>query len=121
MPANYRNAVCYLDTNVLIYAFDTADTVKQQLSKELLRYFPQNRSGRISIQVLSEWRNAMIKKYSQLVDATLRREFIRNMGVWQPLAISPQILIKADELSDRYRFSPYDAIHVQCALELGCR
>ena len=121
MSANYRDAICYIDTNIWIYLFDRNAPVKQRVSKELLLHLHRTRRGRISVQVISEWRNTMIKRFSHLVDGHLRRRFIRYLGAWNPLSISPEILIKADELCDRYSFSPYDSIHVQCALELKCQ
>jgi hypothetical protein len=33
MSAKYRDAICYIDTNILIYLFDRAEPAKQQLSK----------------------------------------------------------------------------------------
>jgi len=121
MRVNYREAICYLDTNMLIYVFDTTEPAKQRVSKDLLLHFHSQRTGRISVQVLAEWRNVMIKKFSHLIDGDFRRRFIAHFSGWQPLKISPAILIKADELCDRYRFSPYDSIHIQSAIELGCQ
>ncbi len=121
MSVNYRDSVCYIDTNIWMYLFDKTAPAKQRISKELLLHFHRSGRDRISVQVISEWRNTMIKKYSHLVDANFRRRFLRYLGVWDPFAISPEILVKADELCDRYNFSPYDSIHVQCALELDCQ
>ena len=121
MNGNYREALCYFDTNILVYLFDKADPAKQRLSKDLMLHFHRKRTGRISVQVIAEWRNVMIKKFGQFVDKDVRRRFIKHLGGWKPFAISPTILLKADELCDRYTFSPYDSIHVQCALELGCQ
>ena len=121
MRANYREALCYIDTNIWIYLFDKTAPVKQRTSKELLLHLHRTRQGRISVQVIAEWRNTMIKKFGHLIDADFRRRFMRYLGVWKPLSVSPGILINADKLCDRYNFSPYDSIHVQCALELNCQ
>jgi predicted nucleic acid-binding protein len=121
MRGNYRDAICYLDTNIWIYVFDQAAPAKQRVSKDILLHFHRTGRGRISVQIMSEWRNTMIKKFSHLVSAELRRRFIGYLSVWQPLPISPDILLNADELCDRYHFSPYDSIHIQCALEMNCQ
>jgi len=121
MSAKYRDAICYIDANILIYLFDRTELAKQQLSNDLFLHFHRNRKQRISVQIISEWRNTMVKKFSHLVDGNLRRHFIRYLGVWNPLLVTSDILVKADELCERYSFSPYDSIHVQCALELGCQ
>lgn len=120
MNAKYLQAVCYLDTNLLIYMFDDRDMSKQQKANELYLHFLTTGLGRISVQVMSEWRNAILKKFSHLVDKDYRREFLETLKAWNPLQISPEMIIKADRLCDDYAFSPYDAIHIQAALELKC-
>ena len=48
-------------------------------------------------------------------------EFLETLQAWNPLQISPDIILNAERLCDSYAFSPYDAIHIQAALELDCR
>ena len=62
----------------------------------------------------------MIRKFSQVVSKEDRRKFIRLFVAWKPLVVTPSIILKAEDLCDRYHFSPFDAIHVQCALEQNC-
>ena len=121
MNANYLQAICYLDTNVLIYMFDDRDPVKQQQANELYLHFLTTGLGRISVQVMSEWRNAIVKKFRHLIDPDYRREFLETLQAWNPLPISAEMVIQADLLCDHYALSPYDAIHIQAALELHCQ
>ena len=79
MNANYLQAICYLDTNVLIYMFDDRDPVKQQQANELYLHFLTTGLGRISVQVMFEWRNAIVKKFRHLVDSDYRREFLETL------------------------------------------
>jgi predicted nucleic acid-binding protein len=106
MNADYLQSLCYLDTNLLIYMFDDKDVVKQQKANELYLYFLTTGLGRISVQVMSEWRNAMVKKFAHLVDNAYRREFLETLQAWHPLQISPEIILSADRLCDHYSFSP---------------
>lgn len=121
MRAQYHNAICYIDTNIWIYLFDNRTPVKQRVSKEVLQHLHRTRQGRISVQIISEWRNTMIRKFNHLVSVELRRRFMRYLSLWHPLQISSDTLLQADELCDRYHFSPYDSIHIECALELNCQ
>lgn len=120
MNADYLQAMCYLDTNLLIYMFDRNAPAKQRKANELYLHFLRQRTGHISVQVIAEWRNAMVKKFQGLVNGELRRTFIDLLQAWNPLPISPRIIRQADELCEQYHFSPYDSIHVQCALDLNC-
>jgi len=121
MNAEYSQARCYLDTNVLIYMFDARDPVKQQTANDIYLHFLTTGLGRISVQVMAEWRNAMIKKFSHIIDNAYRREFLETLQAWNPLPILPETIINADVLCDDYYFSPYDAIHIQATLELDCQ
>jgi len=121
MKDKYRDTLCYLDTNIFVYMHDSSDLKKKNISDELYRYFMKTKKGRISVQVISEWRNVMIKKYSHIVSNEVRRKFIRYLEVWKPLVTTPDIIFKADNLCDHYSFSAYDSIHVQCALEQNCK
>jgi len=100
MHGNYLQSICYLDTNLLIYMFDDRDEVKQRKANELYLHFLTTGLGRISVQVMSEWRNAMVKKFNHLVDNAYRREFLETLQVWKPLQISPEIILSADRLCD---------------------
>ncbi len=93
----------------------------QWKANELYLHFLTTGLGRISVQVMSEWRNAMVRKFHNLIDNAYRREFLETLQAWNPLQISPEIILNADRLCDHYAFSPYDAIHIQAALELDCR
>jgi predicted nucleic acid-binding protein len=45
----------FVDTNMLVYAYDNQDAQKQQQAKALLRQLWREQSGCISIQVLQEF------------------------------------------------------------------
>ena len=63
----------------------------------------------------------MVRKFPKVVDKESRRKFIRLLNAWKTLVITSSIIIKAETLCDQYNFSPYDSVHVQCALEQGCQ
>lgn len=121
MRDKYHDAVCYLDTNIFVYMHDSSDPEKKVTSDGLYKHFMKTKKGRISVQVISEWRNVMVRKYAHIVSSEMRRRFIRYLKVWKPLVTTPDIILRADRLCDLYNFSAYDSIHIQCALEQNCR
>ncbi len=121
MKDKFFHSICYLDTNIFVYMHDENEAEKKDISNYLYKLFLQTGNGRISIQVISEWRNIMIKKFSMIVSKEARRNFIRLFEAWEPLVITPELILKSDKLCDHYNFSPYDAIHIQCALEQNCQ
>jgi len=45
----------FIDTNILLYAYDRDAGVKHEIARELIRHRWEDTSGVISIQVLSEF------------------------------------------------------------------
>jgi len=52
----------FLDTNILVYSVDRADSDKQNTALELIARHAKNRSGIISLQVLQEFYCAATRK-----------------------------------------------------------
>jgi predicted nucleic acid-binding protein len=121
MPvADLTNSICYLDTTIFVYLFDTVDQLKYRRARSLVDYYLTSGKGRISVQVLAEWRNVMVKKYSAVVDASFRQHFIAAMKAWNPVSVTMEMVVGADKLTERYNLSPYDSLHIQAALDAGC-
>ncbi len=50
------------DTNILVYAYDTSDPVKQKVAKDLILENIRNAQGWLSIQVFGEFFNVVTKR-----------------------------------------------------------
>lgn len=117
----YLNSLCYLDTNLFIYLFDNASEQKQAVAEKIYREMLQSRLGRISMLVVSEWRNVMAKKYNRVVTPDIRMGFLQLFEVWKPILINLKTIINSEKLMSRYSLSAYDAIHIQAALDMECK
>lgn len=112
------NAIVFVDTNVLIYAFDLGDARKQKAAAAWLSVLWQTRGGRISSQVIQEFYARILQK-----DPSARgsaRTYARNLFAWQPVATESSIVERAWEVQDRYRLSFWDALIVSAAKALDC-
>lgn len=103
---------CFIDTNVLIYWVDAdarADTVEKLLAGDAV----------ISVQVLNEFANVLIKKRSMpLVDVVALTETL--IDVCQVFDLSVRTHQVALMLMARYKLSLYDANIVAAAGLSGC-
>ena len=103
---------CFVDTNVLIYWVDDgarADTVEDLLAGD----------AAISVQVLNEFANVLIKKRSMsLIDVTKLSETL--IDVCQVFNLSVHVHQVALMLMAKYKFSLYDANIVAAAGLSGC-
>ncbi len=111
----------FLDTNVLIYAFDQSAPAKQRVAEQLVRDALDTGRGIISAQVVQEFLHASRRKFKQPMTLAERQRHLQV--VLKPLChYFPSIssyelaLLVAEETG--YAF--YDALIVTAAIESGC-
>ena len=75
-------AKVFLDSNVIVYANDARDTVKQQRAIDLVTAAIREGTGVVSTQVLQEYAVAASTKLAQDEDAILRQ--LRRQAIWRP-------------------------------------
>lgn len=109
----------FLDTNVLVYAYDTRDEVKYRQIDKFLRPLLFEDRVVISSQVLQEFCNVFSGKLlmtpEKLVD--IIDSLLGGLVAHTPsIPYYKRVII----LKQRYGLSFYDALIVQAALDLGC-
>ena len=109
----------FVDTNVLIYALDPRDAAKQAAAQNWLTRCWQERSGRISTQVLNEFYVNFVRIKGDEFKARARAE-IRHLMAWNPCAIDAVLLESAWGISDNARISHWDSLIVAAAVHQGC-
>ena len=110
----------FVDTNVLIYAYDVSAGVKHQQARELLSSLWKEENGCLSVQVLQEFYVVATKKMTRPLSSQMASQIIADLGVWR--LHSPQVhdVLNAIELQQRYQISFWDAMIVNSALTLDC-
>lgn len=103
----------FLDTNILIYAFDQADKRKQELAKALIAKSIQTGNGNISTQVLQEFYVVATKKLGIVQEMTLTA--MDSFGPLNIVTISPEIIRLAIKKQSKYIISFWDALILQAA------
>ena len=110
----------FIDTNVLVYAYDHRDLHKQDAARALLRELFTANTAVISTQVVQEFCNILLHKL-KIVDADALADIIQATlsGIvrHQP---DTAFYRRAIALHQRYDLSFYDALIIQAALDLGC-
>ena len=110
----------FVDTNILVYARDPGRPDKQALASRWMARLWEQRSGRLSIQVLQEYYVTVTAKLKPGLPAALAREDVRNLALWNPVGTDVRLLESAWSLTDRYGFSWWDAQIVAAARRSGC-
>jgi len=110
----------FLDTNVLLYAYDTSAGEKHRLARELVLRLARSGEAVISLQVMQEFYvNAVMKIAKPLTpeQAKLRLEAFSQWLVHSPL---PADVISAVEIAGRDQLSFWDAMIVLSAKKMNC-
>lgn len=109
----------FTDTNILLYAVDRTNPVKQSRAALWLDSLWQSGSGRLSWQVLNEFYvNAVRKMGAPPDDARQRVELFSN---WRPVDMSLGLAQRAWAWADASQVSHWDSLIVAAAERAGCR
>ena len=111
----------FVDTNILVYARDKSESEKQPLAREWLEHLWKTHQGRISVQVLQEYYQVVTRRLQPGLKRGVAQEDIRDLMVWNPIAIDRQVLEQACVAEERFRLSWWDALIVGAARQAECR
>ncbi len=110
----------FLDTNVVVYAYDTSDPVKQAIAQALLTDAMRQRDGTISTQVLGEFFHTVVIK-RKLMPASEAVEIINALRAGLSVAgITLELVMDAITIHQRHQLRYWDALIVATAKGLGC-
>jgi predicted nucleic acid-binding protein len=109
----------FVDTNILIYAHDSAAGEKHVRAKALVEELWENRSGAVSTQVLQELAVNLRRKAEKPLDAKATRDIIADYLAWQVVVNGGDSILEALELEARYQLSFWDALVVHAAQVAG--
>jgi predicted nucleic acid-binding protein len=110
----------FVDTNILVYAYDRHGAEKTARAQELLTDLWSQRRGVLSTQVLQEFCVNVRRKF--VVPLTLEqvRETVLLYQEWRTVVNSAESILRALETEQKYRLSFRDAMIVQAAKTAGC-
>ena len=109
----------FFDTNVLVYAASNQDLRKREISLGLLRHaLEENRDGVISLQILQEFTNVMLKR-SLATDEQIEGYYSYFYRLVRS-EVTSDMLREAIHIRRDYGIQYYDAVMVAAAKKLGC-
>ncbi len=112
------SALVFVDTNVLLYAVDSAVPEKQKAAAAWREALWRSRRGRISYQVLQEFYAQAIRKQPKRAD--LAQAEVRDLFAWEPIAVDADLIRAAWGLQAHFSLSFWDALIVAAAQALRC-
>ncbi|MGA2350213.1 MAG: PIN domain-containing protein [Terracidiphilus sp.] len=111
----------FLDTNIFVYSFDQSSHEKSQKSAQLIREALTTHKGIISYQVVQEFFNVALRRFSQPMKAADCEQYLGT--VFRPLLgvhSSPALYAEGLNLHAHGGLSWYDALIVAAAMQAQC-
>jgi len=106
----YMTSKTFIDTNVLVYAYDRSEPLKQRAAFDLLDTLANSGTGVISAQVLSEFFVTVTKKISEPLTFKQAITRVKNFcQLWTVLELNEMIVLEAVRGVKEHRFSFWDA------------
>ena len=105
----------FVDTNVLVYAYDRAAGAKRDLARDLLEALWNEGRGVLSTQVLQEFYVNIRRKTRPPVSQEEARALVADYLVWDPIVNDGATVLEAIDLGHRYQLSLWDALIVVAA------
>ena len=109
----------FFDTNILVYASSDQDSRKGEIAREIIQHSIEvNHDGCVSMQVLSEFCNVMLRKLHydrESVDGYL--DYYRELLAAD---VTIDLVRRAIDVQAEYGIQYYDALIVATAEKLGC-
>ncbi len=105
----------FVDTNILMYAHDSAAGEKHERARALVEDLWETRSGVVSTQVLQELAVNLRRKAKKPLDAQATRDIVSDYLAWQVVVNAGDSILEALDLESRYQVSFWDALVIQAA------
>ena len=105
----------FVDTNVLVYAYDRAAGAKRDLAQDLLETLWNEGRGVLSTQVLQEFYVNVRRKARPPVSRDDARALVSDYLAWEPITNDGAAVLDAIDVGHQFRISFWDALVVVAA------
>lgn len=109
----------FVDTNILVYAFDHADSKKMKIARQCLHTLEKDGNGVVSTQVLQEFYVSMVQKLK--VDPLNAKAVVHSFRHFETVQVSPDLIEEAVDCSILKKYSFWDSLVIVCAEQAHCQ
>lgn len=111
----------FVDTNVLVYAYDLDAGAKHEAARARLQTLWEDEVGLMSTQVLQEFYVTVTRKLSRPLPRRTAREVVATYGAWPIHRPDVDDVIAASELEEGHHLSFWDSLIIVSARRAGAR
>lgn len=110
----------FIDTNILLYAYDTSEKDRHQRAYALISRLGGSREAAVSVQVLQEFYVNAVSKIATPLSPEQARRRLSVFSRWPTHSPLASDVIAAAALSETHRLSFWDAMILRSAVQMGC-
>ncbi|MGH8150449.1 MAG: PIN domain-containing protein [Steroidobacteraceae bacterium] len=114
------SAAVFVDSNVLVYARQANEPVKQPLAAQWLERLWRDQLGRTSVQVLGEAYVTLTRKINPALAAADAWGYVSTLFAWDPQPVDEAVARRARDIEQRHRISWWDSLIVSAAQLQNC-
>ncbi len=114
-----EKVLSFVDTNVLVYAFDRGSSPKKLVAQRLMNELLADDLLRVSTQVLQELFVTLTRKVSQRCSSEEALTVLEDLGAWPLMVVDYAAIRAAAGLADQAKVSFWDALIVVAAARTG--
>lgn len=112
----------FLDTNILVYSFDSTNSHKQSIARGLISTALSSAQGAISSQVVQEFLNVSQRKFAVPLSLAESRQYLNTVLLplcqhYPSIGFYERALLLREETG----YSFYDSLIVSAAIETECK
>lgn len=112
------NGKTFVDTNILLYAYDLDEGSKHRIARDLLADLMKSRKGFLSPQVLQEFYVNATRKPKRPLTKSEARRIVEIFSVWCIETTSIEVAV-AFRIEDEAKINFWDALICASALKAG--
>jgi len=109
----------FVDTNILVYAYDRGAGPKHDRALNLLQALWEQGQGVLSTQVLQEFYVNVRRKAVKPITAKQARSLVADYLAWNPVVNDGVAMLEAIDFEQRYKLSFWDSMIVVAAMKSG--
>ena len=119
-PTSNETEKYFIDSNVLVYAYNRAEPQKQRVATGLIASLLENRNAVVSVQVLGEFFRVVTRRIPNPLSVEQATSVIDDIGSLQVLNIDMAMVRRAIATHSRYGVNYWDSLIIAAAERAGC-
>ncbi|MYE55398.1 MAG: PIN domain-containing protein [Chloroflexi bacterium] len=110
----------FLDTNILVYAYDVREPIKQARAQEVLKQGIENETAILSVQVIGEFFTVVTKRILKPLSAEEAEQALDLLSILPIIDLDSRMVRHAIAIHRQHGIAYWDALIVAAAHRAEC-